>query len=287
MKQISATPSIFIRKTPVRKIYISAALVTVLFLFSCQTVPVTGRQQISFVPASTILPMSFNAYGDFLSKHKVIENTPQAQSVKHVGERIQHAVERYMAEHNMTDRLKGYQWEFHLVEDNQINAWCMPGGKVVVYSGILPITRNDAGLAVVMGHEIGHAIANHGGERMSQELVAQMGGLALAEALSQRPQETQQLFMGAYGLGTQVGVLLPYNRIQESEADHLGLIFMAMAGYDPGGAVDFWQRMAANKQGASQPEFLSTHPADATRIKDIEHLVPEALTYYTKAKGTD
>ncbi len=287
MKQISAILSIFMRNTIVQKRYIPAAIMTMLFLFSCQTVPVTGRQQISFVPASTILPMSFSSYSDFISKHKLIENTPQAQSVKHVGERIQHAVERYMAEQNMTDRLKGYQWEFHLVEDSQINAWCMPGGKVVVYSGILPISRNDEGLAVVMGHEIGHAIANHGGERMSQELAAQMGGLALSEALSQRPQETQQLFMGAYGLGTQIGVLLPYSRIQESEADHLGLIFMSMAGYDPRGAVDFWQRMAAQKQGSAQPQFLSTHPADATRIKDIEHLVPEALTYYTKAKGTN
>ena len=261
---------------------LAAVLAALYFLSSCQTVPVTGRQQLSFVPSSTILPMSFNSYTDFVSKHKVIENTPQAQAVKRVGTRIQHAGERYMSERNMLDRLNGYQWEFNLVEDKQINAWCMPGGKVVVYSGILPVTGDETGLAVVMGHEIGHAIANHGGERMSQDLLAQMGGMALSEALSTRPQETQKLFMGAYGLGSQIGVLLPYSRIQESEADHLGLIFMAMAGYDPQHSVEFWQRMASKQQGAAPPEFLSTHPADRTRIRDIERLIPEAMTYYKK-----
>jgi len=267
-------------QSAMRRVLLVAAVV---FLFSsCQTVPVTGRQQVSFVPSSTILPMSFNSYTDFLSKHKVIENTSQAQSVKRVGSRIQYAVERYMSERKMSDRLSGYKWEFNLVDDKQLNAWCMPGGKVVVYTGILPVTGDETGLAVVMGHEIGHAIANHGGERMSQELLAQMGGVALSEALSTRPQETQQLFMGAYGLGSQVGVLLPYSRLQESEADHLGLVFMAMAGYNPRESVAFWKRMAAGKQGAAPPELLSTHPTDATRIRDIERLVPEALTYYRK-----
>ncbi|HMK60896.1 MAG TPA: M48 family metallopeptidase [Dissulfurispiraceae bacterium] len=258
-------------------------IVAVLFLmYSCQTVPVTGRQQISLVPPSTILPMSFNSYSDFISKHRVIENTPQAQSIKRVGSRIQYAVERYMSENRMADRLSGYNWEFNLVDDKEVNAWCMPGGKVVVYSGILPVAGNETGLAVVMGHEIAHAIANHGGERMSHGLLAQMGGMALSEALASHPQATQQLFMGAYGLGSQVGVLLPYSRIQESEADHLGLIFMAMAGYDPKEAVDFWKRMAAKKQGDAPPEFLSTHPADTTRIRDIERLIPEAMTYYRR-----
>ncbi len=252
-----------------------------LLILSCQTVPVTGRHQLSVVPASTILPMSFNSYKDFLSKNKVIDNTPEAQSVVRVGARIQHAVERYMAEQNMSDRLKGYQWEFHLVDNKEVNAWCMPGGKVVVYSGILPMTKDDTGLAVVLGHEIAHAVANHGGERMSQQLVAQMGGIALAEAISSKPAQTQQLFTSAYGVGTQVGVLLPFSRTQESEADHMGLIFMAMAGYDPRAAVDFWQRMSQTKQGSAPPEFLSTHPADATRIKKIESLVPEAMKYYT------
>lgn len=254
--------------------------VLLIFLFSCQTVPITGRQQLSLVPSETILSMSSGEYKDFLSKHKVIENTEQAQMVKRVGRGIGHAVERYFSEHNMAGRLRDYRWEFNLVEDKQVNAWCMPGGKVVVYTGILPIARDDAGLAVVMGHEIGHAVANHGDERMSQGLIAQMGSLALSAALSEKPAQSRELFMTAYGVGMQVGVLLPYSRIQESEADHLGLIFMAMAGYDPRTAADFWRRMAESKKGGSPPEFLSTHPADETRIRNIERLIPEAMTYY-------
>ncbi len=255
-------------------------LLILLLLFACQTVPVTGRRQLSLIPSGTLLPMSFTSYTDFLSRHKVIENTPQARMVKNVGTKIQHAVERYMARQNMSDRLKGYKWEFHLVEDKEMNAWCMPGGKVVVYSGILPVTRDDTGLAVVLGHEVAHAVANHGDERMSQGLLAQMGGMALSAALAEKPKETQDLFMAAFGLGSQVGVLLPYSRLQESEADHLGLIFMAMAGYDPRAAVDFWKRMSSAQHAGAQPEFLSTHPADATRIRNIEELIPEAMKYY-------
>ncbi len=255
-------------------------ILLLLCAFSCQTVPITGREQLSFVPASQILPMSFNQYQDFLSKHKVVEQGEQADMVKRVGARIEHAVERYFSEHGLSSRLKGYQWEFHLVEDKQVNAWCMPGGKVVVYSGILPVTKDENGLAVVLGHEIAHAVANHGGERMSQALLVEMGGLTLDAALSQNSKKTNDLFLGAYGLGAQVGILLPYSRVQESEADHLGVIFMAMAGYDPHGAVTFWERMVASKQGASSPELLSDHPADARRIENIKGLLPEALQYY-------
>jgi len=255
-------------------------LFCIIFLLSCQTVPITGRQQLSLIPSGTLLQMSYDAYEDFLSKHKVIENTPEADMVKRVGRRIQHAVEGYFAEHNMSERLIGYRWKFNLVEDKNANAWAMAGGKVVVYTGILSPARNETGLAVVMGHEIAHVVANHGEERMSQELIAQMGGMALSTALEQYPGQTTDLFMAAYGLGAQVGVLLPYSRVQESEADHLGLIFMAIAGYDPRAAVDFWQRMARKKQGASPPELLSTHPADATRIRNIERLIPEAMRHY-------
>ena len=259
---------------------LASVLAATLFLLSCQTVPVTGRQQLSLIPSGSILSMSSGSYKDFLSKHKVIEGTPQAQEVRKVGTRIRHAVEQYMAGQGMSDRLKGYQWEFNLVEDKDMNAWAMPGGKVVVYSGILPVTRDETGLAVVMGHEIGHAVANHGEERMSQGLLAQMGGMALSAALAERPKETQNLFLAAFGLGAQVGVLLPYSRLQESEADRLGLIFMAMAGYDPRNAPDFWKRMSSAQHGAAPPEFLSTHPADATRIRNIEQLIPEAMKYY-------
>jgi predicted Zn-dependent protease len=226
--------------------------------------------------------MSYTNYNQFLSKHKVITNTDDTQMVKRVGQKIQYAVERFFSQNNLSDRLKGYKWEFNLIEDKSINAWCMPGGKVVVYTGMIPVAKDDAGLAVVVGHEIAHAVAQHGDERMSQGLLAQMGGVALSTALSQKPKETTNLFMTAYGLGAQVGVLLPYSRLQESEADRLGLIFMAMAGYDPHTAVDFWKRMASAKQGASPPEFLSSHPADESRIRNIEKLMPEAMQYYRK-----
>jgi predicted Zn-dependent protease len=249
-------------------------------ILSCETVPITGRQQINLIPSDTILSMSSGEYNNFISKHKIIVNTDQARMTTRVGQRIQHAVEQYFSEHAMSDRLRDYRWEFNLVEDTQINAWCMPGGKVVVYTGIMPVAQDEAGLAVVMGHEISHAVANHGDERMSQGLIAEMGGRALSAAISEKPKETQSLFMTAYGLGAQVGALLPYSRLQESEADQLGLIFMAMAGYDPHIAVDFWKRMAASQKGGSPPQFLSTHPADSTRIRNIEQLIPEAMKYY-------
>jgi len=256
-----------------------------LYLFiviSCQTVPITGRQQLSIIPAGQILSMSATSYSDFLSKHKVIKDTEDARKVKRVGVRIQHAVEKYFSDHNLSDSLEGYKWEFNLVDDKAVNAWCMPGGKVVVYTGILPVTKDDKGLAVVMGHEIAHAVANHGDERMSQGLIAQMGGIALSKALANKPKQTTDLFMTAYGIGTQVGVLLPYSRIQESESDRLGLIFMAMAGYDPHEAPEFWARMSSGKQGTAPPEFLSTHPADETRIRNLRSLMDEAMTYYRK-----
>jgi predicted Zn-dependent protease len=253
-----------------------------LFLLACETVPITGRQQLSLIPAGEISAMSLNAYEDFLSKHDVIEGTTESKMVKRVGSRIQNAVEKYFADHNMADRLKGYNWEFNLVKDPSVNAWAMPGGKVVVYTGILPVAGGEEGLAVVMGHEISHAVAGHGNERMSQGLLTQLGGVALSAALTQYPAQTQQIFMTAFGVGTQVGVLLPYSRLQESEADHLGLIFMAMAGYDPHVAVDFWQRMSSEKKGGAPPQFLSTHPSDQSRIENIKKLIPEAMTYYKR-----
>lgn len=253
-----------------------------LFFIACSTVPITGRKQLSIIPASQIQSMSFANYSDFLSNNKVISSGKNTEMVKRVGRKIQAAVETYFAQKNMSSALKGYNWEFNLVDDPNVNAWCMPGGKVVVYSGILPLTKDETGLAVVMGHEVAHAVAGHGNERMSQGLMVQFGGMALEKALEQKPAETRQLYMSAFGMGAQLGVLLPYSRLHESEADHLGLIFMAMAGYDPHQAVDFWKRMAANKNGQAPPEFMSTHPSDATRIKQIEKLLPKALKYYKK-----
>jgi predicted Zn-dependent protease len=255
-------------------------IVIPLILLSCTTVPLTGRRQLNIIPDATVLSMSFQQYQDFMKENKLSTNREQTEMVKRVGIKVQSAVEGYFAQKGMSGELSGYQWEFNLVESKELNAWCMPGGKVVVYSGILPVTKDEAGLAVVMGHEIAHAVAKHGNERMSQGLVTQMGGVALSKALEAKPDQTKQLWMAAFGVGAQVGVLLPYSRLQETEADRLGLIFMAMAGYDPHKAVDFWQRMASQKGGAAPPEFLSTHPSDETRIQKLKQLVPEAQQYY-------
>jgi len=253
---------------------------SLLLLSSCSQVEITGRKQFNLVPDSLMNSMSFQSYGEFLSQHKLSTNSQQTQMVKRVGSRIQEAVEQYCAKNCIPDRLKGYEWEFNLVEDPNVNAWAMPGGKTVVYTGLLPVAKTEAGLAVVMGHEIAHAFARHGSERMTQGLIVEMGGMALSKALANSPEQTQNLFMRSYGIGTQYGVLLPYSRKHESEADHLGLIFMAMAGYNPNEAVGFWERMSAAKEGPAPPEFLSTHPADSTRIRNIEKLMPEAMKYY-------
>ena len=256
-----------------------AFLVASFLVESCSTVPLTGRKQLNLIPASTMLSMSFSQYDQFIKENKVAANQDQAALIKRVGERIQRAVESFFAERGLSDQLKGYRWEFNLVESDQVNAWCMPGGKVVVYTGILPLTQTEAGLATVLGHEIAHAVAEHGNERMSQGMLAQLGGLALDQALQKKPEQTRALWMSAFGAGVQVGALLPFSRVQESEADHLGLIFMAMAGYDPHEAVSFWERMAA-KGGKAPPEFLSTHPSDQSRIEKIKEELPEAMKYH-------
>ncbi|HMA76661.1 MAG TPA: M48 family metallopeptidase [Candidatus Krumholzibacteriaceae bacterium] len=253
-----------------------------VFLFSCATVPLTGRKQVNIIPDSEIHAMSFAQYDEFLKSNRVVEGTEDAGMVKHVGKRIREAVERYFAREGISSRLSGYNWEFNLVDNSQVNAWCMPGGKVVIYSGILPVTETEEGLAVVMGHEIAHAVAEHGSERMSHQMMTQLGGMALSKALEEKPEKTKALFMTAFGIGTQIGAMLPYSRLHESEADHLGLIFMAMAGYNPREAVSFWKRMAAEKSGAAPPEFLSTHPSDEKRVEDLNKLLPEALKYYDK-----
>lgn len=260
-------------------------VVPILLMFvilSCSSVPLTGRSQLNLIPDSQMLSMSFDQYGQFLKENKVSTDAKSTAMVRTVGKRIQSAVERYVASSGQPDLLNGYNWEFNLVESKDVNAWCMPGGKVVVYTGILPITKDEAGLSVVLGHEIAHAVAKHGSERMTQGMLAQFGGVALSQVIKDKPAETQQLYMSAFAIGAQYGALLPFSRTQESEADHLGLIFMAMAGYNPNTAVDFWQRMAAQGGGNKPPEFMSTHPADETRIADIKAEMPEAMKYYKK-----
>jgi predicted Zn-dependent protease len=250
---------------------------------ACSTVPVTGRQQLSLISSSEMLSISNREYDDFLKANKVVAaGDNRTVMMKHVGRKIQSAVEQYFRQNSLS--LSGYSWEFNLVDDKEANAWCMPGGRVVVYTGMLPLTRNEVGLAVVMGHEIAHAVAEHGDERMSQGLLAQLGGAALSQALAEKPQETQQLWMTVFGVGVEYGALLPFSRVQESEADHLGLIFMAMAGYDPNQALTFWQHMAQQNKGQAPPEFMSTHPSDESRIATIREELPEALRYYKKSK---
>jgi predicted Zn-dependent protease len=263
------------------KIRLVTLLLVALLFQSCSLVPLTGRRQLSLVSDADMLSTSFVQYDQFLGENKLSTNSAQTGMVKGVGKRIQNAVTTYFSLNNMSQELNGFAWEFNLIENKEVNAWCMPGGKVVVYTGILPVTQNEAGLAVVMGHEIAHAVAKHSNERMSQALLAQLGGQTLATALQDKPQETQQIWMTVFGVGVQVGAMLPYSRLQEGEADHLGLIFMAMADYDPNSAVEFWQRMADNA-GAKPPEFLSTHPSDENRIRKIKSEIPEAMKYYKK-----
>jgi len=255
-------------------------------LAGCSEIGITGRKQFNLIPDSIINSMSLQQYGQFISANKVSADAQKTAMVKRVGSRIVQAVEEYSQKNLSADPFAGYQWEFNLVEDPNVNAFAMPGGKVVVYTGILPVTGSETGLAVVVGHEIAHVFARHGSERMTQGLLVQMGGIAISEALKTQPDATKNLFMMSYGMGTQIGVLLPYSRLHEKEADRLGLIFMAMAGYDPQEAVTFWQRMAAQSKGSKPPEILSTHPADETRIRILQELIPEAMGYYKKPAAT-
>ena len=255
-----------------------------LWMCACSTVPITGREQLTVIPESQIISLSFDQYRQFLSNHEVVTGTKAAEAVRQVGDHLEAAVETYMNNHGLGGQIENYHWEFSLVKDDSANAFALPGGKVVVFSGILKIAENNAGLATVMGHEIAHVIAKHGNERMSQGLIAQLGGQALSVALKDKPQQTQQLFMTAFGLGAQIGFLLPYSRLQESEADELGLVFMAMAGYDPHAALNFWERMDQQKE-AMPPEFLSTHPSHGTRIEDLKSFMPEAMKYYNATSG--
>ncbi|MBK6967260.1 MAG: M48 family metallopeptidase [Bacteroidales bacterium] len=251
------------------------------FLAGCALNLVTGRKQLNLVPESELQMMARTEYGKFLTENTVLSpgSNQDAAMVARVGAKISGAIKKYYDAKGQTSILEGYTWEFNTVSNKEANAWCMPGGKVVVYSGILPITQNEAGLAIVMGHEIAHAIAKHGNERMSQAMVQQMGGVALQVGLAQQPQKTQDLFLMSYGVGSQLGAMLPWSRQQETEADKYGLIFAAMAGYNPQEAIAFWQRMSS-AGGASPPEFLSTHPSDANRLKKLNQFMPEAMKYY-------
>ncbi|MCB2147823.1 MAG: M48 family metallopeptidase [Deltaproteobacteria bacterium] len=260
-----------------------AVIFMVLIVSACAEVPITHREGLHLVPDAELVSMSFQQYQAVLEKSQLSTDARQTAMVRRVGMRIASAAETFLKESGAPGAIANYHWEFNLVHDDKtVNAWVMPGGKAVVYTGILKYTRDETGLAVVLGHEVGHALADHGNERLSQSLLTQLGGMALAVALQSQPQQTQALFMQAFGVGSSVGFLLPYSRLHESEADRIGLTLMARAGYDPREAIPFWQRMQAQEQ-SRPPEFLSTHPAPETRIRDIQAHLAEALPYYQKA----
>lgn len=248
---------------------------TLLFV-SCGTVPITGRKQFNIVKDADVLPASFNQYKSFLEKNKVSKDAKSIDKIKSIGAKVSAAVDRFMRTNGMQKEADSYKWEFNLVEDETVNAWCLPGGKVVFYTGILPICDNDDGIAVVMGHEVAHAFAKHGQERMSQGQLQSLGGVAVALGTSGKSENVQTIWNSAFGIGSQVG-MLAFSRKHETEADKLGLVFMIMAGYDGTEAAKLWVRMSeASKGKKSPPQLLSTHPSHKDRIKELNEYLPEA-----------
>ncbi len=262
------------RRTRISGWFIGLGLGLCLLTATCATVPVTGRKSLILIPEGEELSLGSDSYKQVLSTSEIVTSGPDVEMVRRVGERIAKVCDR-----------PDYAWEFNLIKnDTTVNAFCLPGGKVAVYSGILKVTQTEAGLATVMGHEISHAIARHGGERMTDQLAMQLGGVGLATLLKEKSPATREIVLAAYGVGGQVGVLLPFGRSQESEADHIGLIYMARAGYDPREAISFWKRMEALGGGQAPPEWLSTHPSHETRIQDLEKWMPDALREYEASK---
>jgi predicted Zn-dependent protease len=256
------------------------SFVLILLVSACAKVPITGRSQLNLVSNDEIMALSSDEYIKVLNSSNV-SSGEYATMVKSVGSKIQASVEKYMNDNGYGNQLDGFNWEFNLIEnDTLVNAWCMPGGKVAFYTGIMPLCKDEEGVAVVMGHEVAHAIANHGAERMSQGLAVQFGVGTIQAAMGEDPSVTEQIFLQSIGISSQLGVL-SFSRKHESEADRIGLIFMAMAGYDPQVAPEFWERMSANSSG-QPPEWLSTHPSHETRIADLNRHMPEALGYYNK-----
>ena len=281
-KLTNGSVSFAIQNFEMKKLLVLSVIIA--FTIACTTVPITGRKQMNLLPESQMMSMSLTSYNQFVSTNQMVPVTDaRAQQVKEIGQKIAAAATRYLKIKGASDRVAGFKWDFNVAESNEVNAWCMPGGKVVFYTGILPICQDADGIAVVMGHEVAHAIARHGNERMSQGLLVQGGGMAvdLASAMTNQSQQTTALFQQAYGIGATVGAILPFSRLHESEADEMGLIFTAMAGYDPAQAVPFWQRMS--KLGGSRPpEFLSTHPDPDKRSAKLAEQVRMARAYGIK-----
>ena len=259
-----------------KKIVCLFSIVIFLIVESCATNPFTGKKTLSLVSNDQLFPMAFQQYGQFLTENKVVIGTADAKRVEKVGMKIKAAAERWLTANGQAAVLQGYQWEYKLVDNKEVNAWCMPGGKIVFYTGILPITNDEATMAAVMGHEVAHALASHGAQRMSAGMLQQAGAVAVTVGTQNQTPERQAMWNQAFGIGSQVGVMLPFSRDHESEADMIGLTLMAVAGYDPKNAVVVWERMSAKSGGQSPPEFMSTHPSNETRIAKITSQIPSA-----------
>lgn len=258
-----------------KRIVIFTLFTGLTLLMGCATNPLTGKSTLALVDNNSIFPSAFQQYDTFLKENKVISGTAEAKTVERVGIKIKDAAQKWLTAVGQPDYLKDYQWEYKLVENKAVNAWCMPGGKIVVYTGILPITKDEAGLATVMGHEVAHALLNHGQQRMSAGMLQQAGAAGLGIAVGDSSPEAQALAMTAYGAGSQMFGMLPFSRSHESEADRIGLILMSIAGYNPEASVPFWQRMGG-AGGDSPPEFMSTHPSHDTRVSNLTKWIPEA-----------
>ncbi len=267
-------------KTQIQMKKLVSFLTILIIVSSCSTVPITGRKRVNLIPDSQALPMAFAQYDGFLRENAVSKDVAKTNQIKDIGSRISKAVDRFMRANDMVKEADSYRWEFNLIEDESINAWCMPGGKVVFYTGILPVCANEDGIAAVMGHEVAHAFAKHGQERMTQGYAAQLGGIAVALGTANQPEKTKEIWNIAYGVGSQLG-MLKYSRVHETEADRLGMVFMIMAGYQPKEAVNVWIRMS-QLGGEQPPEFLSTHPSNQTRIKTLSEYIPTATRYAKK-----
>ncbi|MEC4114540.1 M48 family metallopeptidase [Myroides pelagicus] len=251
-------------------------ILSALLLGSCATNPFSGKSTLALTPNSELFPMAFQQYDEFLQENKRVTGTKDAKRVEDIGKKIKVAAETWLNANGYSGYLKDYQWEYNLVQSDELNAWCMPGGKIVFYTGILPVCKTDAGIAVVMGHEVAHALANHGQQRMSNALLQQVGAVGVGILTQNSDPRAKQLWSAAYGIGSQVGYMLPFSRSNESEADKIGLTLMAIAGYNPEEAVSFWSRMAARNGGGSQSSFLSTHPTNQDRIEELRKLIPAA-----------
>jgi predicted Zn-dependent protease len=253
---------------------------------SCTVNLLSGKKQMTLLPEAVLQSMANDEYRSFLTDSKIVtaNQSGDAKMVKRVGDRVIAAVKKYYQDKGIAAQLEGFNWEVTLVEDEEVNAWCMPGGKIVVYTGLLPISKNEEGLAIIMGHEVSHALLQHGNQRMSQGILQLVGEVAIEVAVANKPEETQNLFLGAFGIGTEVGLLLPFSRKHELEADRFGLNFAAMAGYNPQEAIPLWERMKEASEGGSSIDFFSTHPSEGRRIEQFKKMMPEALSYYQNKK---